>query len=199
LGQRGGKIVVKRKIPDILTEEEQKKLLDVFNIRYLSPHRNKTMIKLFLDSGLRLSEMINLKWKHINLQTGKLKVVQGKGAKDRVIWINDGVLDMLREWRERQAQDIGSTEYVFSTKTGGKLNPRDVREMVYIYTKKAEISDKEVSPHTFRHTFASDLLSSTNNLRKVQKALGHSDISTTQIYTHIVDEELEEAMKGFRD
>jgi len=191
--------MVKRKIPDILTEEEQKKLLDVFNIRYLSPHRNKTMIKLFLDSGLRLSEMINLKWKHINLQTGKLKVVQGKGAKDRVIWINDGVLDMLREWRERQAQDIGSTEYVFSTKTGGKLNPRDVREMVYIYTKKAEISDKEVSPHTFRHTFASDLLSSTNNLRKVQKALGHSDISTTQIYTHIVDEELEEAMKGFRD
>ena len=191
--------MVNRKIPDILTEEEQKKLLDVFNIRYLSPHRNKTMIKLFLDSGLRLSEMINLKWKHINLQTGKLKVVQGKGAKDRVIWINDGVLDMLREWRERQAQDIGSTEYVFSTKTGGKLNPRDVREMVYTYTKKAEISDKEVSPHTFRHTFASDLLKSTNNLRKVQKALGHSDISTTQIYTHIVDEELEEAMKGFRD
>jgi len=191
--------MVKRKIPDILTEEEQQKLLDVFNTRYLSPHRNKTMIKLFLDSGLRLSEMINLKWKYINLQTGKLKVVQGKGVKDRVIWINDGVLDMLREWRERQAQDIGSTEYVFSTKTCGKLNPRDVREMVYTYTKKAEISDKEVSPHTFRHTFASDLLKSTNNLRKVQKALGHSDISTTQIYTHIVDEELEEAMKGFRD
>jgi len=159
--------VVNRKIPDILTEEEQKKLLDVFNIRYLSPHRNKTMIKLFLDSGLRLSEMINLKWKHINLQTGKLKVVQGKGAKDRVIWINDGVLDMLREWRERQAQDIGSTEYVFSTKTGGKLNPRDVREMVYIYTKKAEISDKEVSPHTFRHTFAM-VASSSKNMSRIE-------------------------------
>jgi len=191
--------MVKRKIPDILTEEEQQKLLDVFNTRYLSPHRNKVMIKLFLDSGLRLSEMINFKWKYINLQTGQLKVVQGKGAKDRVIWINDGVLDMLRVWRERQAQDIGFTEYVFSTKMGGKLKHRDVREMVYTYTKKAKISDKVVSPHTFRHTFASDLLSSTNNLRKVQKALGHSDISTTQIYTHIVDEELEEAMKGFRD
>lgn len=191
--------MVKRKIPDILTEEEQQKLLDVFNMRYLSPHRNKTMIKLFLDSGLRLSEMINLKWKDINLQTGKLKVVQGKGAKDRVIWINDGILDMLREWRERQVKDVGAVDYVFSTKKGDKLNPRDVRQMVYTYAKKAGITDKEVSPHTFRHTFASDLLRATNNLRKVQKALGHSDISTTQIYTHIVDEELEEAMKRFRD
>jgi len=189
----------KRKIPDILTEEEQQKLLDVFNTRYLSPHRNKTMIKLFLDSGLRLSEMINLKWKHINLQTGQLKVVQGKGAKDRVIWVNDGVLDMLRKWRERQVNDIGDVDYVFTTQKGNKLNPMDVRQMVYTYSKKAGITDKKVSPHTFRHTFASGLLRSTNNLRKVQKALGHSDISTTQIYTYIVDEELEEAMKGFRD
>ena len=188
----------KRKIPDILTEEEQQKLLDVFNTRYLSPHRNKTMIKLFLDSGLRLSEMINLKWKHINLQTGQLKVVQGKGAKDRVIWVNDVVLDILRKWRERQVNDIGRVDYVFSTQKGKRLNPRDVRQMVYTYAKKACIKDKKVSPHTFRHTFASDLLRSTNNLRKVQKALGHSDISTTQIYTHIVDEELEEVMKNFR-
>ena len=105
---------------------------------------------------------------------------------------------MLRKWRERQARDIGNTEFVFSTRKGGKLNPRDVREMVYTYSKKAGIENKDISPHTFRHTFASDLLRATNNLRKVQKALGHSDISTTQIYTHIVDEELEEAMKGFR-
>jgi len=191
--------MVKRKIPDILTEEEQQKLLDVFNTRYLSPHRNKTMIKLFLDSGLRLSEMINLKWKHINLQTGQLKVVQGKGAKDRVIWVNNGVLSMLREWRERQANDIGRVDYIFSTQKGNKLNPRDVRQMVYTYAEKAGITDKKVSPHTFRHTFASDLLRVTNNLRKVQKALGHADISTTQIYTHVFDGELEKVMKGFRD
>ena len=143
--------------------------------------------------------MINLKWKHINLQTGQLKVVQGKGAKDRVIWINDAVLSMLRGWRERQVDDIGRVDYVFSTQKGKRLNPRDIRQMVYTYAEKAGIKGKEVSPHIFRHTFASDLLRSTNNLRKVQKALGHSDISTTQIYTHIVDEELEEAMKGFRD
>ena len=187
-----------RRIPNILTKEEQKRLLNVFNTRYLCPHRNQTMIMLFLDSGLRLSEMVNLKWKNISLQTGKLKVVKGKGAKDRIIWINEEILDRLRNWRERQSEEIGLTEFVFTTRDGNKLNPRDIREMVYTYSEKAGIIDKKVSPHTLRHSFATDLLSSTNNLRKVQKALGHSDISTTQIYTHIVDEELEEAMKNLR-
>ena len=173
--------MTKRKIPVVLNEHEQKKLLDVFNERYLSPHRNKTMIKLFLDSGLRLSEMIDLKWNNINLQTGQLKVIQGKGNKDRIIWINEKVLDMLKKWRERQNDDIGDVELVFSTRRGDKLNARDVRKMVYTYTKKAGI-DKMVSPHTFRHTFASNLLRETNNLKLVQRALGHADITTTQIY-----------------
>ena len=78
-----------RKIPDILTLEEQERLLEQFNLRYITPHRNKTMIQLLLSSGLRLSEMTNLKWKDINLMTGQLKVVEGKGAKDRVLWIDD--------------------------------------------------------------------------------------------------------------
>lgn len=156
------------------------------------------MVKLFLSSSLRLSEMTNFKWKHINLQTGKVKVVQGRGAKDRIIWINESILDILRQWHERQTEDIGSTEYVFSTRKIDKLNPRDIRQMVYTYSKKACITDKKASPYTFRHTFASDLLRSTNNLSKVQNSLGHLDIRATQIYTHIVDEELEEAIKGFR-
>lgn len=194
---KGGEEMGERKIPEILTEEEQQKLLEVFNTRYLASHRNKTMVKLFLDSGLRLSEMVNLQWKDINLQTGQLKVVQGKGSKDRILWINNQALEILRGWRERQFSDIGNVNHVFSTRKGDKLNPRDVRQMVYTYTKKAGI-EKEVSPHTFRHTFASNLLKETNNLRIVQKALGHANISTTQIYTHIVDSELEEALKSFR-
>lgn len=173
----------KRKIPDILTLEEQDRLLAQFNCRYLCPQRNKTMIRLFLDSGLRLAEMLNLKWRDINLQTGKLKVVEGKGGKDRILWVNDHALDMLREWRERQTEDIRTVELVFTTRKGTKLNPRDVRQMVSTYSKKADI-EKRVSPHTFRHTFASDLLRANNNIRKVQKALGHADLSTTMIYTH---------------
>ena len=191
--------MTKRKIPDVLSKEEQKKLLDVFNTRYISSHRNKVMIKLMLNSGLRLSELIHLSWKEVNLQTGRLKVVSGKGDKDRILWINESTLDTLREWRNRQNDKLGDIKLVFTTKSGKKIRPGDIRKMVYTYAKKAGIKDKQVSPHTFRHTFATDLLRETKNLRLVQKALGHSNISTTQIYTHIVDEELEKALREFKD
>ena len=207
-----------KRIPEVLTGEEQNKIIAIFNIRYLSSHRNKTMIKLMLNTGLRLSETINLKWRDINLQTGKLKVVNGKGGKDRILWFNNGTLEQLRKWREHQSGDIREVEYVFTTRNGNKLKARDVRSMVYRYAKKAGIQEemekhykdregnklletykeKKVTPHTFRHTFATELLRETGNLRLVQKALGHSSISTTQIYTHIVDTELEKAMKGLK-
>ena len=194
-----------RKIPEILEKDEQEQLLEVFNTRYPTALRNKVMIKLMLNTGLRLSEAINLKWKDINLQTGKLKVVEGKGAKDRIVWVNDCALNLLREWRERQYEEVKKrdpqTEKItcmFTTLQGRSLKPANVRQMVYKYSAKAGI-DKQISPHTFRHTFATDLYRATNNLRQVQKALGHSDISTTQIYTHIIDSELEEAIKSFRD
>ncbi|MEA1974607.1 MAG: tyrosine-type recombinase/integrase [Bacillota bacterium] len=206
----------KRKIPDVLTKEEEKKLLDVFNKRYLSSTRNKMMIQLMLKTGLRLSEIINLKWNNINLQIGKLKVVDGKGGKDRMVWFNNDTLDNLRKWRQRQSDEIGAANHVFTTSKGKQLEDNDVRKMVYRYAEKAGIQEevekhyhdedgnelaetykqKKVSPHTFRHTFATRFLRETNNLKVVQKALGHSDISTTQIYTHIVDTELENAMKS---
>ena len=187
-----------RKIPDILTLEEQERLLEQFNLRYTTPHRNKTMIQLLLDTGLRLSEMINLKWKDINLMTGQLKVVQGKGSKDRIIYVDEYITEILAEWKERQFVEWGKTDIVFSTRTLNKLDGKAVRKMIKTYTDKAGI-DKDITTHNLRHTFASDLLRETKNLRVVQKALGHSDISTTQIYTHIVDDELEQAMKGFRN
>ena len=208
----------KQKIPDILTEEEEQKLLNVFNERYLSPTRNKMMIQLMLKTGLRLSEVINLKWNNINLQTGKLKVVNGKGGKDRIVWFNNGTLDKLREWRQRQADEVGAADYVFTTSKGKQLIASDVRSMVYNYAEKAGIQEevkkhyhdeegnkldktykeKKVSPHTFRHTFATNLLEQTGNLMSVKKALGHSDISTTQIYTHIVDKQLKEDMRSLK-
>lgn len=186
-----------RKIPDILTIEEQKELLNQFNLRYITPQRNKTIISLILNTGLRLSEMASLKWKDVNLMTGQLKVVQGKGSKDRILYINDDVIDEVREWKERQFEEWGKSELVFTTRTLKQLDGKSVRKMVKTYTEKAGI-EKNISPHNLRHTFASDLLRETKNIRIVQKALGHSDISTTQIYTHIVDDELESAMKNFR-
>lgn len=189
--------MAKRKIPEVLTEKEQDQLIAVFNVRYFNSFRNRTMIKLFLASGLRLSEMINLRWRDINLMTGQLKVVEGKGAKDRILWISDSIVEELRIWKVNQSEKIGICNFVFTTKSKNKLDARNIRRMVAEYSIKAGIV-KKVSPHTFRHTFASDLLRATKNIRLVQKALGHEDLSTTMIYTHIVDEEFEDALKNLR-
>ena len=184
-----------RKIPDVLDYNEQQDLLNQFNLRYVTPHRNKTMIKLLLNTGLRLSEMTNLKWRDVNLISGQLKVIEGKGLKDRILYIDSNTIDDLRDWKERQLKDWGESEYIFTTRTLNLLDGKAVRKMIKTYKDKANI-DKNITTHSLRHTFATDLLRNCKNIRIVQKALGHSDISTTQIYTHIVDDELEDAMKN---
>jgi len=187
-----------RKIPEVLTATEQEALLAQPNPRYLTGHRNRMMLRLMLDTGLRLSEAIDLRWKDIDLNSGKVMVRQGKGAKDRTLWTGETNLVDLINWRERQARECaGSPENVFTTKEGGKLDPRYIQRMVKRYAVKAGIQ-KDITPHTLRHTFATDLYRETTNIRLTQKALGHANLQTTQIYTHIVDEELEEALKSFR-
>jgi len=151
-----------------------------------------------LDTGLRLSEAIHLRWKDIDLNSGKVMVRQGKGAKDRTLWTGEENLAALLAWRDRQASECaGSPQIVFTTKEGGNLDPRYIQRMVKRYAAKAGI-EKNITPHTLRHTFATDLYRETTNIRLTQKALGHANLSTTQIYTHIVDEELEVALKSFR-
>lgn len=183
-----------RKIPDILTLDEQQQLLDQFNLRYITSHRNRMVINLLLHTGLRLSEMTDLKWKHVNLMTGQVKVVEGKGLKDRILYLDESIVTDLQVWKERAFEVWGKSDYVFTSRKLTPLNGRAVREMIQTYTAKAGI-EKHISPHNLRHTFASDLLRDCKNIRVVQKALGHANISTTQIYTHIIDDELESAMK----
>jgi integrase/recombinase XerD len=210
-----------RRIPEVLNEEEQKKLLNVFNERYPTSLRNKTMIRLMLKSGLRLAEVIALRWNDINFPAAKLSVIEGKGRKDRNLWLGEKTLNQLGKWREKQNNVLTEKELdnkrnlVFTSLTGKKLNEANVRKMVYRYAEKAGIQEeikkhyrdakgnelketylqKKVSPHILRHTFATELYRMTNDLRKVQKTLGHSSIQTTMIYTHLVDEELENDMK----
>jgi len=186
------------KIPEVLTETEQEALLSQPNPRYPTGERNRALLRLMLDTGLRLSEATALRWRDIDLTTGKLMVRQGKGAKDRTLWIGDEDLDMLRSWRERQARDVaGDHEHVFTTLEGKPVSPRYVQAMVKRYATRANI-EKDIHPHTLRHSFATDLYRQTANIRLTQKALGHSNLATTQIYTHIVDEELEGALRSFR-
>jgi len=187
-----------RKVPEVLTATEQEAIVAQPNPRYLTGQRNRTMLRLMLDTGLRLSEAIHLRWKDIDLNSGRVMVRRGKGAKDRTLWTGKHNLPALVAWKERQASEcIGSPQIVFTTKEGGKLDPAYIQRMVKRYAAKAGI-EKNVHPHTLRHSFATDLYRETTNIRLTQKALGHANLATTQIYTHIVDEELEGALKSFR-
>jgi len=113
------------------------------------------------------------------------------------VWVAEGDIDRLRSWRERQGGQCGQCDHVLSTLKGKALGHRYVQRMVKRYAAKAGI-DKNISPHTLRHSFATDLYRETSKIRLVQKVLGHSDLSTTMIYTHIFDEEVESALKSFR-
>jgi integrase/recombinase XerD len=194
----GGEMARPKKLPTVLTEDEQELLLEQMNPRYPTGERNQTMLRLMLNTGLRLAEVTALKWRDINLTTGKLMVRQGKGAKDRTLWVAEADIDRLRSWRERQATACAGTyKHVFTTLEGKPLGHRYVQRMVKRYAAKAGIN-KNISPHTLRHSFATDLYRETSKIRLVQKVLGHSDLSTTMIYTHIFDEEVESALKSFR-
>ena len=185
------------KLPRVLTEEETERLLAEPNQRYFGPHRDYLYMRLMLKAGLRASEATALQPEHLSLMSGKLSVREGKGAKDRALWVGEEVLEELRVWTDRCAEEVQSSDFLLPTRKGTEVATSHLRRSVKRYARKAEIEEVDrVSPHTLRHTFATRLYRETSNIRMVQKALGHSDLSTTMIYTHVVDEELEGAMKG---
>ena len=183
-----------RKIPETLNDEERNLLLKQPNLRAPTGLRDAVMIRLMINAGLRSSEVINLKTEDVDWISGKIHIKQGKGSKDRIVWINEADLDYLRKWKEIKP----ITNLLFSTLKSRIINDRYLRAMVKRRAKNAGIK-KDVHPHMLRHSFATDLLRESKNIRLVQKALGHSHLSTTMIYTHIYDDELASAMKSFRD
>ena len=184
-----------RKVPEILNELERGALLARPNRKCPTGLRNHCMMRLMLNLGLRVSEVIHLKVNDIDWTSGRLVVRAGKGNKDRTLWLNEADLELFGHWRGRKAVQA---ELLFTTLKGAELDTRYIREMVKRLAKKAGIP-KDVHPHTLRHTFATDLYRETKNIRLTQKALGHSDLSTTMIYTHVIDDELEDALKNFRN
>lgn len=183
----------KRALPKFLTEDERIALLRVPNKRYATGHRNLVMLHLMLNAGLRASEVLKLQMRDVDLNSGKLMVREGKGKKDRAVWLDEETLELLRQWKERKPD--GS--FYFTTLDGKPVSDRYLRAALERYGKKAGI-DKRVHPHLLRHTFATQFFQNTRNILMTQKALGHADVSTTMIYTHVVDDEMEAAMKGFR-
>ncbi len=183
------------RLPEILNAQEQSALLSVPNKNAPTGLRNFCMFSLFLNLGLRVNEAISLKVNDIDWLSGKLTVRNGKGGRDRILWLSEIDLEYLQQWRS--IRPPGSS-YLFCTLSGGRLSDRYVRDMVKRYARRAGI-EKDIHPHTLRHTFATDLLRDTRNIRLVQRALGHVSIANTMIYTHIVDDELESSLKSFRN
>ncbi len=183
-----------RKLPDTLNNQERAALLSQPNKKARTGLRDLAMIRLMLNAGLRSSEVLSILVEDIDWISGKLIIRHGKGNKDRIMWLNEEDLEIIKEWKEIKP----SSPVLFTTLKENKINDRYLRAMVKRRAKRTDIT-KDVHPHLLRHTFATDLLRSTKNIRLVQKALGHASLSSTMIYTHVYDEELESALKTFRN
>lgn len=181
-----------RRLPKVLTPDEQRALLAKFDKRYASGLRNLVAVRLMLECGLRCGEVVAVRPEHVDLDTCRLLVREGKGGKDRVVWFSDDLRDLIVRWLDRRP----ASAWLLCTRHGGQVNTRYLRELVKRKAVAAGISEAErVTPHVLRHSFATDLLRETKNIRLTQKALGHANLATTQIYLHIFDEELEKAMR----
>ncbi|MCP4926957.1 MAG: site-specific tyrosine recombinase XerD [Gammaproteobacteria bacterium] len=175
-----------RSLPRSLSEDEVKALLDAPDTHDPLGHRDRTMLEVLYATGLRVTELINLKQGEINLNQGVLRV-SGKGDRDRLIPIGDEAQEWLREFLGGSRIEIlleRHTDYLFPTRRGDRMTRQAFWHIIKRYTKKAGIKGK-LSPHTLRHAFATHLLNNGADLRVVQMLLGHSDLSTTQIYTHV--------------
>lgn len=188
---------IKKNLPNILTEEEILKLLDIKLTDNFS-YRNKAMLELMYATGLRVSEIINLKLEDVDFSQDIIRTF-GKGSKERVLPIGDYSKEYLEkyiyEYRGSMLKKEQS-EYLFLNNHGKKMTRQGFFKIIKKLAKEKGI-DKGLSPHTIRHSFASHLLKYGADLRTIQELLGHSDISTTQIYTHITDEELKKNYQNF--
>jgi len=181
-----------KKLPIILEKKEVEKLLDQPSEKSLIGLRNKAIIKVMINCGLRVSEITKLEVSNIDLERGKLRVKQGKGGKDRDLFLPIDSLESLKDWEKKRPESV----FFFSTLKGKKLCIRYLQEMIKRYSLKAGIK-KRVSPHTLRHTFATEFYRQTKDIETLRKILGHANISTTTIYITLANIEVENAMKGF--
>ncbi|HLA28859.1 MAG TPA: site-specific tyrosine recombinase XerD [Syntrophales bacterium] len=185
-------------LPDTLSREEINVILDQPRGATKSALRDKAMLELLYATGLRVSELISLNMGNINWQVGYL-VTMGKGKKERVVPIGRSAYDCLYRY-VHEARPLfmkrSQTDALFLNKSGAPFSRQGFWKLVKKYAAAAGLQ-KKVHPHTFRHSFASHLLEGGADLRSVQTMLGHADISTTQIYTHITREGLKEVHKKY--
>ena len=192
-----------RKQVTFLHYDEVSSLLSQIDLDTEAGLRDRAIIELLFSSGLRVSELVNLNRDHINLNRKEF-MVRGKGQKDRPVFVSKGAAERVSDYLASRHDSlvplfISYSRFTGQTDTSGdyrRLQSRSIQRMVSHYAKMAGIT-KHVSPHTLRHSFATDLLMNGADLRSVQAMLGHSNISTTQVYTHVTDQHLKDVFEKF--
>ena len=188
-----------RKLPSVLTFAEIEKILDIPKTDDTAGLRDKAILETFYSSGLRVSELINLKINDLFFDDEVIRVL-GKGSKERIVPIGSSAIKWIKQYLTRSRplleKKSKSQNFVFLNKRGTKLSRMWIWKIVNNCANEAGIT-KEIHPHTFRHSFATHLLEGGANLRAVQEMLGHSNIVTTQIYTHIDRKYLKEVYRTF--
>lgn len=176
-------------LPEYLTEEEVGKLLDV-EVKSPYDYRNKTILELLYSSGIRISELVNIKTSNYDSEECLIRIM-GKGSKERIVPLGDYAINIMNDYMNNYRPLINKkhTDYVFVNNRGDKIS----RQFIFKVIKKEALKKgikKDISPHTLRHTFATHLLKNGADLRIIQELLGHENISTTQIYTHVTNNKL---------
>lgn len=188
-----------KKLPSVLEKEEIDALINAVDLSKNEGHRNRAIIETLYSCGLRVSELVNLKITNLYFEEGFIRVI-GKGNKERLVPVSSTVEKEINAYKNyvRVHQDIkpGNEDILFLNRRGSKLT----RVMIFtIIQQLAQAIDlrKSISPHTFRHSFATHLVEGGANLRAIQEMLGHESISTTEIYTHLSDDMLKEAIISY--
>ncbi len=182
-----------RALPKTLTEEDVEALLDAPDIGEPLGLRDKTMLELLYACGLRVTELVSLQISQINLQQGVLRV-SGKGSKERLVPMGEEAISWLQRYLSQGREALLSgqlNDVCFPSRRGNQMTRQTFWHRIKLYALQAGIS-KPLSPHTLRHAFATHLLNNGADLRVVQLLLGHSDLSTTQIYTHVAQQRMKQ-------
>ena len=180
-------------LPGSLSEQDVELLLNAPEVTNALGFRDRTMLEMLYATGLRVSELVNLKFEQISFRQGVVRII-GKGNKERLVPVGEEAMSWLESYMSQARKTIlgeRQCDYLFVTNRAGNMTRQAFWHIIKRHAKKAEIN-KELSPHTLRHAFATHLLNHGADLRVVQLLLGHADLSTTQIYTHIARERLKE-------
>jgi integrase/recombinase XerD len=184
---------MEHRLPKVLSIEEVELLLRQPDTSNPLGVRDRTMLELLYATGMRVSELISISIEDVNLEMGYLRCI-GKGSKERIVPIGSVAIHYLKNYIEKSRKEIlngKELSILFLNSQGKSLTRQGFWKIIKKYSKRAGI-DKTITPHTLRHSFATHLLENGADLRAVQEMLGHADISTTQIYTHITRNKIKE-------